>query len=65
MSVGVVTEQSLTIEAGLRLESGRILAPVGTVDTGTTLTPACSVYNAGTSVESYSARMKIGTTFSL
>ena len=28
MSVGVVTEQSLTIEAGLRLESGRILAPL-------------------------------------
>lgn len=28
MSVGVVTEQSLTIDAGLRLESGRILAPL-------------------------------------
>src|SRR5512137_2812937 len=28
MSVGVVTEQSWTCEAGLRLESGRILAPI-------------------------------------
>ena len=28
MSVGVVTEQSLTIDSGLRLESGRILGPI-------------------------------------
>jgi len=28
MTVGIVQEQSLTIDAGLRLESGRILAPI-------------------------------------
>ncbi|MGE3259830.1 MAG: homoserine O-acetyltransferase, partial [Geobacter sp.] len=28
MSVGIVQEQSITFDAGIRLESGRILAPV-------------------------------------
>ncbi|UCG43769.1 MAG: S8 family serine peptidase, partial [candidate division WOR-3 bacterium] len=39
----------------------RILAPAGTVDSGTVVTPACSVYNHGTATESYLVRMRIGT----
>jgi len=39
----------------------KILAPIGTVDSGTVVTPACSVYNYGTYPESYRVRMKIGT----
>jgi hypothetical protein len=39
----------------------QILAPAGTVDSGTVVTPACSVYNYGTTTETYSVRMKVGT----
>ena len=28
MSVGIVTEQSIAFESGIRLDSGRILAPI-------------------------------------
>lgn len=38
-----------------------ILAPVSMVDSGTTIAPACSVYNYGTSTESYRVRMRIGS----
>ncbi|MFO7651061.1 MAG: S8 family serine peptidase, partial [bacterium] len=31
----------------------RIIAPVGRIDSGTVVTPACSVYNYGTEVETY------------
>jgi hypothetical protein len=40
-----------------------ILAPSGTVGVGANVTPACSVYNYGTTTEGYSVRMKIGTTY--
>ena len=36
-----------------------ILAPAGMVDSGATVTPACSVANIGQNTESYSVRMKI------
>jgi len=36
-----------------------LIAPIGTVDSGTTVTPACSVYNYGTVAENYSVRMKV------
>ncbi len=39
----------------------RIIAPVGTVDSGTSLTPACSLCNWGTNTESYTVRLKIGS----
>jgi hypothetical protein len=39
----------------------RIIQPTGVVDSGEVLTPTCSVYNYGTTTESYSVRMKIGT----
>jgi hypothetical protein len=38
----------------------KIIAPTSIVDTGTVVTPACSVYNYGTTTESYNVRMKIG-----
>ena len=38
----------------------RIIAPRGTIDSGTVVAPACSVYNYGSSTESYSVRMRIG-----
>jgi hypothetical protein len=38
----------------------RIVAPVGVIDSGTVVAPACSVYNYGSSPESYSVRMSIG-----
>jgi hypothetical protein len=39
----------------------RILAPAGTIDTGQSVTPACSVYNYGNQTESYRVRLKVGT----
>ncbi|MBM3323788.1 hypothetical protein FJY69_09975, partial [candidate division WOR-3 bacterium] len=39
----------------------RIIVPVGTVDSGTSVTPACSLYNWGTNTESYAVRLKIGS----
>jgi hypothetical protein len=38
----------------------RIIAPVGVIDSGTVVAPACSVYNYGGLPLSYSVRMKIG-----
>ncbi len=37
-----------------------IVAPTGTVDSGTVVAPACSVANYGSSSETYTVRMKIG-----
>jgi hypothetical protein len=42
----------------------RIIAPPGTVNLGTVVTPACSVYNFGTASETYTVRMKIGSGYS-
>ncbi len=41
----------------------KLIAPVGLMDSGTTVTPACSVYNYGTLTEDYSVRMRIGTLY--
>uniref|UniRef100_A0A7C6A9P1 T9SS type A sorting domain-containing protein n=1 Tax=candidate division WOR-3 bacterium TaxID=2052148 RepID=A0A7C6A9P1_UNCW3 len=38
----------------------KILYPLGTIDSGTVVTPACSVYNYGNQSVSYTVRMKIG-----
>ncbi|MBM3322348.1 T9SS type A sorting domain-containing protein, partial [candidate division WOR-3 bacterium] len=43
----------------------RLLAPAGTVDSGITVTPACSVANPGSTTESYQVRMKVGTFYNL
>lgn len=39
----------------------RIAAPTGVVDSGTVVTPACTVRNYGTVSEDYSVRLRIGT----
>ena len=41
----------------------RIVAPLGIVDSGTTITPACSLYNGGTLSESYYVNMRVGTAY--
>ncbi len=41
----------------------RLLAPRGVVDSGFTVAPACSVYNAGTDTATYNVRMRVGTTY--
>ncbi|MEO0108798.1 MAG: M14 family zinc carboxypeptidase, partial [candidate division WOR-3 bacterium] len=41
----------------------RIVAPSDAVDSGFTLTPACSVANFGASTESYAVRMRIGAAY--
>jgi hypothetical protein len=41
----------------------KIMAPVGTVNPGDPITPACSVYNYGTAAASYSVRMEIGADY--
>jgi hypothetical protein len=38
-----------------------LLAPAGMMDSGTSVTPACSVANVGQNTESYTVRMKIGS----
>ena len=38
----------------------KVLAPTGQIDSGTTVTPACSVYNYGNQIEDYNVRMIIG-----
>jgi hypothetical protein len=40
-----------------------IKAPTGAIDSGTVVTPACSLYNYGTASEAYTARMKIGASY--
>ncbi len=37
-----------------------LLAPTGTIDSGQVITPACSVYNFGTTTENYSVRLRVG-----
>jgi hypothetical protein len=51
--------------SGVYLDVGctHILAPTGMLDSGTSVTPACSVYNWGTSSVGYSVRMKIGADY--
>jgi len=41
----------------------RIMAPTGALDSGTVVTPACSVFNAGASAETYPVRIRIGTDY--
>jgi len=49
---------------GLNVGCTRILAPTGGIDSGASVTPACSVYNYGIVNATYTVRMKIGSTYS-
>jgi immune inhibitor A len=41
----------------------RLLAPFGTYDLGTVVTPACTVMNYGSATETYNVRMRIGSAY--
>jgi hypothetical protein len=41
-----------------------LLAPTGTLDSGASIVPACTVYNFGSSPATYSVRMRIGLGYS-
>jgi hypothetical protein len=41
----------------------KVMAPTGTIDSGTVVTPACSVYNYGNATENYPVRMRIGASY--
>jgi hypothetical protein len=41
----------------------RILSPTGTIDSGTPVSPACSVANSGTEAATYNVRMRIGSAY--
>ncbi|MFO7651829.1 MAG: FlgD immunoglobulin-like domain containing protein [bacterium] len=41
----------------------RLIAPAGAIDSGTVITPACSVYNYRNNTETYEVRMRIGTAY--
>jgi hypothetical protein len=41
----------------------RIIAPSGALDSGTVVTPACSVFNAGANAETYPVRIRIGAEY--
>ncbi|MEO0100289.1 MAG: T9SS type A sorting domain-containing protein [candidate division WOR-3 bacterium] len=52
----LIVDYSLPYDVGVT----KIVAPAGTIDSGTVFTPACSVFNYGTNTVSYNVRMKIG-----
>ena len=41
----------------------RLIAPTGSVDSGTVVTPACSLHNYRSFAETYPVRMRIGTSY--
>jgi hypothetical protein len=43
----------------------RIMAPSGSIDSTQNITPACSVYNFGSTTETYNVRMKVGLGYNL
>ena len=53
-------EGSATVGVTHDVGCALITAPTGTVDSGTSVTPACSVANYGSAAETYTVRMKIG-----
>ncbi len=46
---------------GLNVGVTRIMVPAGSVDSGASATPACSVYNYGAASATYKVRMQIGS----
>ncbi len=41
----------------------QLLAPVGQIDSGTVVTPACTVENFGTQTATYNVRLKVGSSY--
>ena len=61
----LANERTIEFRPPLRHDVGatRILVPTGTLDSGTAVTPACSVYNYGNVAETYNVRMRIGSLY--
>jgi hypothetical protein len=57
---GSVTVNPVTADVGVT----RLAVP-STVDSGTSVTPACSVYNYGSTTPTYDVRMKIGASYNV
>ena len=57
------TEYVRVTRPGRDVSVSSLLAPVGTLDSGAAVTPACSVYNHGSVTVDYDVRMRIGSTY--
>jgi hypothetical protein len=60
-AVRAVIEQYLPDKIEHDVGVSRLLAPTGSVDSGTVVTPACSLRNYRSNAETYPVRMRIGT----
>jgi len=58
-AIGMFNLPSETRDVGV----SAIVAPAAIIDSGLTIAPACSVFNAGTAAVSYPVRMKIGAAY--
>jgi len=57
------TEITQIVRPGLDVSCHRLMAPVGTVDSGVAVVPSCSTYNFGNRTVDYPVRMKVGGTY--
>jgi hypothetical protein len=57
------TADSLTVRRPPSHDVGctQVVAPTGTIDSTADVTPACSLYNYGTTAETYRVRLKVGS----
>jgi len=62
-AVRAVIEQYLPDKIEHDVGVSRLIAPTGSVDSGTVVTPACSLRNYRSFAETYPVRMKIGTDY--
>jgi hypothetical protein len=60
-AVRTIIEQYLPDKVEHDVGVARLMAPTGAVDSGTVVTPACSLRNYRSNVETYPVRMRIGT----
>jgi hypothetical protein len=62
-AVRAVIEQYLPDPVQHDVGVSRLMAPTGSVDSGTVVTPACSLRNYRSGAETYPVRMRIGTSY--
>ena len=62
-AVRAVIEQYLPDKIEHDVGVTRLLAPTGSLDSGTVVTPACSLRNYRSNAETYPVRMRIGTSY--
>ncbi|MEO0081096.1 MAG: hypothetical protein ABIL25_02240, partial [candidate division WOR-3 bacterium] len=53
------TEVTQIVRPGVDVSCHRLMAPIGVVDSGVVIIPACSTYNYGNTTVSYTVRMKV------